>query len=60
MSDGMELQIDVSINDYRGGGGNLRLSERVVIQGGDFGTLSAILGKFHELLAAIKAAQGAP
>jgi hypothetical protein len=54
--DGMELQIDISIANYQAGG-NLRLSEHVSIKGGDFGTLAAILGRFHELLAAVKEAQ---
>ena len=56
MSDGMHLQIDISISDYRAGGG-LRLSENVMIPDADFGVLSGILGKFHELLAEIKAAR---
>jgi hypothetical protein len=52
----MELNIDVSVADYSAGG-NLRLSERVVIKDADFGTLAKILGKFHELAAAIKEAK---
>jgi hypothetical protein len=56
MSDGMQIQIDISISDYRAGGG-LRLSENVTIPDADFGTLAGIMGKFHELLAEIKAAR---
>jgi hypothetical protein len=57
MNDGMQLQIEIRISDYQRGNGNLQLSESVMIPDGDFGTLSAILGKFHELLAEIKAAR---
>jgi hypothetical protein len=56
----MEIQIDVNVSDYRSGNGQIRLSERVTIPAADFGTLAAILAKFHELLAAIKAAREVP
>jgi len=59
MADGMELHIDITIADYRGGGGNLRLSEAVTIGDADFMTMSGILAKFHEVLAVIKEAREA-
>jgi|HubBroStandDraft_2_1064218.scaffolds.fasta_scaffold848429_1 hypothetical protein len=56
----MEIQIEVSVNDYQRGNGQLRLSERVSIPRADFGMLAEILGKFHELLAVIKEAKAVP
>jgi hypothetical protein len=57
MSDGMELQIEISISDYRHGNGNLRLSERLTIPDADFMVMSGILAKFHDLLTEIKSAR---
>jgi hypothetical protein len=56
--DGMQLQIDIRISNYQAGG-NIALSESVMIPNSDFGTLAEIMGKFHELLTAIKTAKDA-
>lgn len=56
----MQLQIEISINDYARGGGNLRLGESVTIPDADFMILSGILAKFHDLLDEIKAAKERP
>jgi hypothetical protein len=53
---GMELRIEISISDYRQGGG-LRLSEQVMIRDTDFMAMSLILAKFHDVLTAIKEAK---
>ena len=58
MTEGMELRIEISVQDYRQGGG-LRLSEQVMIRDTDFMGLSLILARFHEVLAAIKEAKAA-
>jgi hypothetical protein len=49
----MEIQVDVSISDYQSGG-NLRLSDRVTIDNGDFDTMSRILKGFDTVLKALK------
>lgn len=59
MSDGMEVQIDISINDYQRGGGQLRLSERATIPNADFQTMADILAGFHVALGVVKAIQEA-
>jgi hypothetical protein len=59
--DSLELQIEVSISNISNyqGGGNVRLSERVMIPAADFGTLSQIMAGFHEMLTAVKEAKEA-
>ena len=56
MSDGMQIQIDVSISDYRRGNGQLRLSEQVTIPDAGFDTMAEILAGFHIALQAVREA----
>ena len=51
-----EIRVDVSIQNYQGGG-NLRLSEQVVIPDCTFNDMAEILGSFHGLAKSIKAAK---
>lgn len=49
-----ELSIDVSIRNYRGGGGALQLRETTQIMELNFHEMAEILNSFHEITQAIK------
>lgn len=51
-----EIRVDVSIQNYPGGG-NLRLSEQVMIPDCTFNDMAEILGSFHGLAKSIKEAK---
>jgi hypothetical protein len=44
-----EVRVDVSIRDYRGGGGGLSVSETVTIPAMDFAEMAEVLGEFHKV-----------
>lgn len=51
-----EIQVNVSINNYQGGG-NLQLSERITIKDCTFDDMATILKGFHELGKSLKEAK---
>lgn len=51
-----EVRVDVSIRNYQGGG-NLQLSESVLIRDCTFEDMAGILRGFHELAESIQAAK---
>jgi len=52
-----EVRVDISIRNYQGGGGDLRLSEAVTIPHCTFKDMARILEGFHELAQAVQAAK---
>ena len=48
--------MDISIADYQGGGGQLRISEQIMIPVAGFLELAAILGEFHKVVEKLKEA----
>jgi len=52
----LELRVDISIRDYRGGG-TLQVSETVTVPAGTFLELAGILAQFHEVTERLKAAK---
>ena len=51
-----EVRVDVSIRNYKGGG-NLQLSESVMIPDCTFDDMAGILHGFHELALSLKTAK---
>jgi len=51
-----ELRVEISIQDWRQGGAGLRISENVRIPVGTFLEMAQVLGEFHKVIEALKAA----
>jgi len=59
MNNGYRLSVDVSIRPEYGGGGDLRISESVILPEMGFEELAALLKGFHQLTQSIMEAKGA-